>query len=367
MSGKTVLGEIHPDKLGVTLPHEHLCVGRYRELKPDTSDPYWKKPEDPEKLKIALAPVTPEILGDIRREVCLNWDNLHVDSFDSAVSELTDYKMAGGSTLVEVSTYKKTGKESWDLDIFRKISSLTKVNIIKSVGWYINASHPDLVFKASVDDLSKILVKELTEGIGQTEIKAGLMGELGCSVPLHPDEKKVLLAGAKAQEKTGAPLTVHVPHFDYTSKRHVAEADKYVDILEEGNGILEKVYLSHMDPPNVLQQLDYQRKIMDKGVTLSYDRFGLESIYDDWIFPGAREIPTDSERITAITELCKQGYDKNLMLSHDNCMKIQFTKWGGFGDAHILKHIVPSLKHEGVTDNQIKNMLIDNPKRIFSW
>jgi len=366
MSVKTVLGEIHPDKLGVTLPHEHLCVSMSRKHEPDTSDAYWKKPEDPEKLRIALAPVTLEILGDIRREICLNLDNLYVDSFDNAVSELTKYKMSGGSSIVEVSTYTK-GRESLDLDLFRKISSLTKVNVIRSVGWYLNTTHPVLVNKASIDDLSKIMVKELTEEIGQTGIKAGVIGELGCSAPLHPDEKKVLLAGAKAQEKTGAPLTVHVPHFDYTSKKHVREADKYVGILEEGGGALEKVYLSHMDTPDVLQQLDYQRRIMDKGVTLSYDRFGLESIYDDWIFPGAREIPTDSERITAIVQFCKQGYDKNLMLSHDNCMKIQFTKWGGFGDAHILNHIVPSLKHEGVTDNQVKNMLIDNPKRIFSW
>jgi phosphotriesterase-related protein len=346
MKARTVLGDISPDDLGFTLPHEHLL---------DDATCYVKKPETEEKRIIQESPVTYEILGAIRREVCLNRDNLILSSIDDAVSELAKYKKVGGNSLVDVTT-EGIGR---DPQAVKKISTLAKINVICATGWYIQKSHPDFIGKENVDVLADIMVKELTEEIGHSGVRAGVI-KVGCSGPLHPDEKKVLLAAAKAQSKTSAPFTIHLGS---------SLADEVVSILEN-DAVLEKVYLSHQDVFHVVdieEELHHQRQLMDKGVSILYDRFGWECCYDDAIYPGALNDCTDTQRINALVEHCKQGYERNIMLSHDICMKIQIRKYGGMGYGHILEHIVPVMKYNGLSDSQIKTILVENPKRILSW
>jgi phosphotriesterase-related protein len=354
---RTVLGDISPSELGVTLCHEHIFA--------NAAQGYWHEQTDPEKRRVAEAPISLEIMGPIRRAICLNKDNLVWNSRDDALFELRKYVTAGGKSIADVSHGADIRERASDV---QELSKLTGVNIIPSTGWYIGATHDDFVSRATVEELRDFMIRELTVGIGDSGIRAGVMGELGCSGPLQPSEKKVLLSAAKAQLDTGAPITLHVPHFDYVSHKHVREADKYLEVM--GNDINpEKVWLSHMDFAYHIDDddLDFQRKIMDKGISISYDRFGLEGVYDEDHFPGALEACTDTERVNAIVKLCENGYDKKLMLAHDACMKMQFAKYGGYGYAHVLEHIVPILKLRGLTDHQIDNMLKDNPKRIFDW
>jgi phosphotriesterase-related protein len=77
--------------------------------------------------------------------------------------------------------------------------------------------------------------------------------------------------------------------------------------------------------------------------------------------------PTDRERITAILELCNQGYDKQVVISQDVFLKKHLTRYGGQGYAFILKYIVPALEYAGVSDKHIRNMLVENPKRLLSF
>ena len=50
---------------------------------------------------------------------------------------------------------------------------------------------------------SEILVNEIVEGIGESGVRCGVIGEMGCSSPLTENEKKSLKAAAIAQQKTG--------------------------------------------------------------------------------------------------------------------------------------------------------------------
>jgi phosphotriesterase-related protein len=65
-------------------------------------------------------------------------------------------------------------------------------------------------------------------------------------------------------------------------------------------------------------------------------------------------------------ELLSQGYEKQIMLSHDVCYKFFLKKYGGFGYSHIMEHILPTLRYYGVQEKQIRVMMIENPKRILS-
>jgi len=348
----TVKGPIPQSDIGITLTHDHLLV--------DTSC-WWVKPLGHSKLRLVDAPVTIEILGEIRRDFLINKDNLELDDMNLAIRELNEYKEADGKTLVEVTS---VGLKRNPIAL-RKISEATGVNIIAGTGWYLDNVHPTYVKEKSIEELAEIVVRELTEGIEGTEIRAGVIGEIGCSDPLTENEKKVLQAVGRAQSETKASVTVHVGCWNPIEKKwEIENADEYLELILKGDGDPTKLYLSHMD--NTCRDLNYHKRLIERyGVVLNYDGFGSE-FYSDSLYPGAYGL-CDAERVKALSELVKSGYEKQLMLSHDICSKIQLRRYGGYGYAHILKHIVPSLKYLGVSDKQVRTMLIENPTRILAF
>jgi phosphotriesterase-related protein len=78
-------------------------------------------------------------------------------------------------------------------------------------------------------------------------------------------------------------------------------------------------------------------------------------------------LPTDQERIAAVVQLCREGYDRQIMLAHDMALKMMLKTYGGYGYSHILEHIVPELRRRGVSSKQVRNMLVENPKRVFAF
>ena len=87
----------------------------------------------------------------------------------------------------------------------------------------------------------------------------------------------------------------------------------------------------------------------------------------DFIWPGCGKEACDIDLVDTVVELCDQGYDKRIMLAHDICMKFMLTRYGGWGYAHILDNIVPQFRLRGLSDRQITNMLIENPKRMLAF
>jgi phosphotriesterase-related protein len=243
------------------------------------------------------------------------------------------------------------------------LSAATGLNVIAATGWYVASTFPKFIEEKSIEALCDIMVKELLEGIDDTGVKAGVIGECGCSqVPYHVLEKKVIQAAAKAQKKTGAALTVHPVLIDADKKiGSVKAAETYVDLVEKEGADVRKFYLSHADRTCI--DLDYHRRLLARGVTLSYDCLGKADFFDDaFLGAGGR---SDGERVRALVELCKEGYDEQLVLSQDVCFKTNLKRYGGMGYSHVLEHIIPMLKIEGVTDAQIHNMLVENPKRLL--
>jgi phosphotriesterase-related protein len=343
----TVNGVLSPDELGVTLCHEHVLINLECVL---------KVPKSISRMRLVESPVTIDILADLRQDPHVCRDNLVLSDIDEAIEELMRFKMMGGRSLVDMTT-PEIGRDPIAL---RAIAIATGLNIICGTGWYLEDSYPDQVKKDSIDELSNVMVRELTEGIEETGIRAGVIGELGTGLELTENEKKVMRAAARAQAKTGAPLTIHTWH----PLQSVKEARKYLDIVAEEGVDLSKVYLSHMD--QTCADTEYHKSIIEKyGVVLSYDCFGFETPCEGFC-PGGTH-PSDTERVRAVVELLNAGYEKNLVLAQDVCMKIQRRKYGGYGYAHVLENITRDLRHRGVSERQIHTMLVDNPKRLLAW
>lgn len=323
---------------------------------------WYIEPKKPSDAAVGEMPVTMNILGMLRHDPFANRDNLVLNDEGLQSKELGYFQSLGGGAVVDL-TVPGLGRNPLAL---MRISSATGLHIIAATGFYVAKSHPRFVKEKSVDDLCELMEKELTEGIGDTGVRAGVIGECGCSypIPYHPEEEKVLRAAARAQVRSGAAYTIHPVITDWVGRVYPAKcAEAYVDLLQEEGVDLEKFYLSHADRTCI--DLDYHKRLLDRGITLSYDNLGKEYYWDS-IFVGVGGL-SDGQRVKAISELCKQGYDKQLVLSNDVCMKIDLKEYGGYGYAHVLKYVVPMLKAEGVNKTQIRNMLVENPKRLLSF
>lgn len=350
---ETVLGSIEPDMLGVTLPHEHVIF----DLSPRELN---KHPLNDVKLNL-------ENLWIIRENPSVMKDNLTLMDEKLATDELKKFKELGGRSVCEV-TLPKDAKKILAL---QRISQASGLNIIAATGFNAARDYSFEIKQKSAEELCDIMIHDLKEGIDETGIKAGLIGEIIMSSPPHKEEIKVLRAAAQAQKETGACISIHQTAWDRNKKKFARNGQTYLDIIQREGGNLKKCIMDHMDAysnDNISLlglPLDYHRSILNQEVCIEYDIFGRHYWNISDIYPGA-SFPSDRERIAALVELCKQGYDKQILLSQDVCKKIYLTKFGGFGYAYLLRQIIPVLKYAGVKDKQIINMLIENPKRLLS-
>ena len=104
-----------------------------------------------------------------------------------------------------------------------------------------------------------------------------------------------------------------------------------------------------------------ERIAKNRGITREdVDRFGLEMI-----------LPTQ-ERVDTIAELCRSGYARQMVLSHDACCHIDFYPDPSmralvplWNFRHIPDDVVPALRKAGVPEEDIRTMTVENPRRIF--
>ena len=77
--------------------------------------------------------------------------------------------------------------------------------------------------------------------------------------------------------------------------------------------------------------------------------------------------PSDTQRVEMVRKLIHDGYLDQVLLSQDVCMKIQRMAYGGMGYAHIMRDILPLFRKEGINEEEIRTMLVENPKRILKF
>jgi phosphotriesterase-related protein len=340
----TVLGPISPEELGITLAHEHIFC--------DLSA-LWERPSDPSFERLVEKPVTRDDAEVLLSTVLVSKDNLRFFDVDSVVEELSEFRGMGGSAVVEMSN----GDLGRNTAVLKEVSQKVGVHIIASSGHYIERFHPDYVSTDSIDALTSRIAREVLEGIEGGEAKAGMIGEIGTSSPMTSQEEKVVRAAGRAQLHTGAPLNIHLSY-------PRTEGLKIINILEDEGVSPEHVIFSHVDEaPMTPEFLEYHLRLAEKGVYLEYDDFGQKEHY-----PTLGIVPVeDSERIAFLLKLIDRGYLNQILLSQDVCLKINLARNGGMGYTHILKKVVPMMRHAGITDQQINTMLVENARRALAF
>ena len=265
---QTVLGLIDPQDLGLTMTHEHLLI--------DFSVMFNPTP-DVTTQRMAHAPVSMENLGWIRQYCYSNLDNLLVLDEDTAIEEATLYQRHGGGAIVDATTIG-IGRDPLAL---ARISRGAGVHVVMGAGYYVDAAQPNQINQKDENDIFQEITKDIQIGVGNTGIKAGIIGEIGCTWPLMPNEIKVLKASARAQLETGASILIH-PGRDEKAPIEI------LSILADSGADLSRVIMGHLD--RTVSSIEILEELADTGCVLEWDLFGNEvSFYQ----PSDFDMPSD--------------------------------------------------------------------------
>lgn len=337
-SVQTVKGDVDPSSLGVTLTHEHLLLSL---LGPDGPPPV--------SDERGAQPIALENVGWVRRNWSSSTDNLLLDEEDTAIDELRLFKDAGGTTLVEASNPDLKRDAAGLL----RIAQASGVQVVMGCGHYIDEYHPADMDERTEEQLVEEIVADVTEGRDGAGIKAGIIGEIGCSAPMTDNERRALRAAARAQRRTGAALLIH-------PGRDVSAPLEAMDVVVDADGDPQRTIMSHLD--RTLFEHQDMIELAKTGCYLEFDLFGQESSY----YPlSPIDMPNDAMRVNHLQRLIAEGFGDKLLIAQDICRKAGLVKYGGDGYAHILRNVVPVMKRKGMTEEQIEAVLVRNPARVL--
>jgi phosphotriesterase-related protein len=336
---QTVLGLIEPEALGRTLMHEHVLC--------DIRPPGTRSDND-------LGPeITLENTWQINygRGLKRAGRKYMLDLEDIARAEVAMMKHDGGDAIVELTC----GGLSPDPAGLKRIAEGTGVHLIMGCGYYVNDYQDPRNHDRPVESFADEMIGQILHGAWGTDVRAGMIGEIGCQSPWTDTEKRVMQAALIAAKETGSAINVH-PGRDPDQPQQVA------DFIKAAGHPTDRIVISHIDrtifdEPRLL-------KLADSGVTVEFDLFGQESSYY-----GLSDIdmPNDATRLKLIRALIEHGHLDRVVISHDICYRTRLTSFGGHGYGHIFRNVVPMMKKRGYSAEEIDAILVNNPRRLLTF
>lgn len=316
---RTMLGDIQPEELGVTDAHEHIVC------RPG----HWVD----------------------RRE-----DDLLLDDPEKSKGDVLLFKAAGGEAIVDA-TAVDYGR---DLLAVKKIAEETGIKIIATAGFNKSflwdallpgsqITYHTWIEQARIEELTQFVVKEFSEGMEGTEVRAGQL-KFGTGYNMiDPLEEKTLRAVVRAHHITGAPVHSHT--------EAGTMALEQIELLKQEGMDMRHVSIGHMDRnPDTW----YHLKIAESGAFLSFDGIGKIKYYPE------------SVRIQCLLELVKRGYQKQILIGGDAARKTYYQSYlHGLGLGYILGKWVPRFIEEAEAAGFNGQELVDdffrnNPRRYLT-
>ncbi|MDQ0858045.1 phosphotriesterase [Bacillus sp. V2I10] len=298
---QTVLGKLEPQELGVCACHEHLYVDLSRV----------KKNED----------------------TCLQ-------DIELIMEDLESFAALGGKAIVEV-TNEGMGRDAEQL---AEISRKTGLQIIASTGCYKDPFIPDDKKEWNRDQFAEWMITEIKEGIGDTGIKPGVIGEIGSSLnEFKPIETELFHGAIEAAKTTKLPLSTHTTLGTCALEQ--------IDLFQKEGLFLEKVIIGHQD---LNTNDEVVLEVLNSGAFAAMDTIGKENYR------------ADEDRIRSLLTFLEKGFENQLLLSSDLTRKSHLKSLGGQGYDIVLRSFIPALKSHGVSGSIINKLLVTNPQKAFS-
>ena len=292
----TVTGPVGHDELGFVLPHEHVFIDLVREY---------------------------------RGSGLLNDEHL-------ACQELGALKAAGGGTLVDL-TPDEIGRDPAAL---RRVSEATGISIVMGCGHYRDPYLDRGWFdRTPVDAIADEIVRDITEGVRGTGVRAGIIGEIGADRRyISAAEERSFRAAARAHLKTGLTISTHAARWPVGLAQLKLLAEEGVDP--------GRVIVGHTDSVPIP---GYHLALVEQGCYISFDSIGTGSSYDT------------HRAVDYVLDLVRAGFGSHILLSHDVCLRDHLRATGGCGYAYLLTEFLPLLTAAGLDQEQVRAFVTDNP------
>jgi phosphotriesterase-related protein len=306
----TVTGPVPADALGPTLMHEHVFLD-----------------------------LTRDVAG---RNSLLNDPEL-------AYRELMRYREAGGVTVVDQTTGGLRGHDHDLLPVkhalaVRDIARRTGLRIVLGAGWYREPYYERRLWRMRTDEIAEELVRDVTTGIDGTDVRAGLLGEIGAHFTwISPVEERVFRAVARAHRRTGVTIATHALNSPVGLDQ--------LDVLEEEGVDLRRVVVGHCQswPDHA-----YHAAIARRGAFVSFDRLGVTNAYEH------------ERMVGLVLDMVRAGLGPHLLFSQDVCWRSDYVAYGGRGYAYVLTGLRDELLALGVSDEQFREITVENPRRALA-
>ena len=307
---ETLRGPIDTAELGFTLMHEHVFV---------------------------LSQGVPETFPSV-------WDE--AEQIAAAREKLNELAEGDVGTIVDL-TVLGLGR---DIARLLEVAGDTPLNIIVATGLYTYNELPQHFQNRAEDAMIELFVRDITEGIQRTDVKAAILKCATDEPGVTPGVEKVLRAVARAHRRTGAPISTHT----HPATRRGLEQQR---IFEEEGVDLSRVVIGHSGDS---EEIGYLEELLKRGSFIGMDRFGVDVYL------------TTEKRVATIARLCELGYADQMVLSHDaSCYmdwypaELLATSVPNWHFRHISDDVLPALRDAGVSEEQIQQMTVGNPRRIF--
>jgi phosphotriesterase-related protein len=335
---QTVLGVIDPATLGPTLMHEHLIWDiRTPEMRAD--------PDQGPEITLCNC----FALNYMRKRKAPS--NLRFRCEPTAVAELAAMREAGGRTIVELTC----GGLDPDPAALARLAAEAGLNIVMGCGHYVHEYQDPANADRTPEDFAREIIDQVQLGAWGTEVRAGMIGEIGCQAPWTGQEKRVMRGALTAMAETGAAVNVH-PGRDQDQPQEIA------DFVRAFGADPSRIVISHVDR-TIFDETRLLR-LADSGVVIEFDLFGQEQSF----YPlGDIDMPNDAIRLRMIRALIGRGHLDRIVISHDICYRTRLTRWGGHGYAHIFENVVPLMRARGFSEAEIETILVGNPRRLLTF
>lgn len=296
---RTVLGDINKNEFGKTMCHEHFIINL-------------------DKVRhdgISMIETVEEVLPEIKMMMDL-----------------------GVEAAIEVTTIDLER----DVLKLKEICEKTGLKMVCSTGYYLSQFHPEWLDNATVEEIAEVYIKDLTEGIDGTDIKAGIIAEIASSPKeFVGHEKKILQAAGLAASKVGCAVSTHTGRFT---------AIETIETLLSYGMNPDKIILGHQD---LIDDSEYHLSLLKYGINIAFDTCGKVNYMKDEI------------RAENMMKIIRAGYGDHIMVSDDVSRRTYFVSHGGVGYLAAYKTVLPLLKEYGATEEDIRKITTDNPARIL--
>jgi phosphotriesterase-related protein len=267
--------------------------------------------------------------------------------WEAAMSDANGIRGHGVQTVVEPSAMYLHR----DAAFSKRVADESGLNVILATGVYTYEHLPQVLMNRNEDQLAEIFVHDIEQGIQGTGIKAGFIKCAADEPGVTPSVEKVHRAAARASKQTGRPIMAHSRPASGTG------LDQMRIFTEEGVEPA-KVQIAHTGDSD---DLDHIERLLDTGCWIGMDRYGLD------IF-----LPTEQRQQTVLA-LLEKGYASRMFLSQDWCSTLDYftpemeeqlkpVAAPNWSMTFLFEQVIPELKERGMTDDQLNQMMLENPK-----